>query len=228
MSSTASTESQSPRLRQWQSLTGIVPLGGFLALHLALNARVLFGDDPYQWQMQTWVVALEILLVYLPLTFHAAYGLYVSFTSPESARNGAALGRRSTTKPDDPSDAWWLRATGLVTFVFIAFHLYQFRYRVLSGQLRRTDLHSELCALMSSTTELGIPVMAMTYLFGLATTTIHFSIGLRRYAQSRDSFAVSRFWQWTSVSARWIGAALFTVGALSIVQLATGSWLIRL
>lgn len=197
-------------------------------IHLFMAATVLCGGatverwSPAAWGVPgaasgVWRLVVEGLLVYAPLVYHATYGLLVTF-------------RRPTLKASaDPEPAdFWLRFTGLGVLVFVGFHLYQFPLQLSMGSLRQAELHSELRATLSSTSELGIPVAAIAYLLGLGATSAHFSLGLGSYLRGLANYESSRWLQLVEARVMWFGAVLFLLGALTVVQLATGDWIPRL
>jgi succinate dehydrogenase / fumarate reductase cytochrome b subunit len=116
-------------LRKLHSLTGFLFLGYFLCLHVR-------GEGAYG------SVTLRILFLYLPLLFHALYGLFLTYESRPNpvrypwVRNGMYLGQRLSgvlLVPFVPlhlgavqwgggyADAGWYRAVwygGLLTAVF--------------------------------------------------------------------------------------------------------------
>jgi succinate dehydrogenase / fumarate reductase cytochrome b subunit len=109
--------------RRLHSLTGLVPVGAFLVFHLRTNTESARGADAYdaaarRLQGLPFSLAAEILLIALPLVFHGVYGLYLSAAvepgSPRPTRARVALSRLQ-------------RATGLVVFVFLFFHLWTAR-----------------------------------------------------------------------------------------------------
>lgn len=66
-------------LLRLHSLTGVVPLGGFLLEHLWTNAsatagRTAFNEAVGQLQRLPGLLFLEVFGILLPLTFHAFYG----------------------------------------------------------------------------------------------------------------------------------------------------------
>ncbi|HEV7519389.1 MAG TPA: succinate dehydrogenase, partial [Thermoanaerobaculia bacterium] len=72
--------------RRLHSLSGIVPIGGFLAFHLFENYQATRGADAYnemtrKLQTLPFAVAAEILIIAVPLIFHGVYGLFVTGTA---------------------------------------------------------------------------------------------------------------------------------------------------
>jgi succinate dehydrogenase / fumarate reductase cytochrome b subunit len=196
---------------------GALPLAGYLVLHLLTQAVAFVGEDEYG-VVARWiddvpgVFALEIVCIYGPLLFHVGIGLLLFVGQPSPESTGWA-GRRGSLVQ---------QASGLVLLVFLIFHVWQFRGRTWAGQLDRADFYSELCANLSSTAWGHVPLVALGYLLGLAAAAAHAGQGV---------YHAGLAWGWVSSGRRQgfgracgAGAiALFILGALTVVELATGS-----
>lgn len=222
--STLLTESQKHLLRRLYSLSGVVPLAGYLVVHLGLNARVLLGPrTPVETTLAGrawWQLTLEFAVVIAPLLFHGLYGLGRTFLSP-LPRPETVAARGEYTR----SEAWVLRGTGLFLLVFIVYHWSQFRYPVLVGAMHPNQVHAELCAALSSTISGGIPLVALVHLLGLAAASIHLAYGLRAFLRSYQDSLSGSLEALAKHGPTWLATALFALGALTTLQLATGSWL---
>ncbi len=71
-------------IRRLHSLTGLVPIGGYLAFHLATNAAILDGIPAYQHRADqihrlgpTTILFLEWMLIFLPILFHGIVGMLI-------------------------------------------------------------------------------------------------------------------------------------------------------
>src|SRR5579875_2822838 len=69
-------------LRKLHSLSGIVPIGAFLVEHLISNFEALKGPAAYAAQVKflnglPFVRVLEWAFIFLPLAYHALYGVYI-------------------------------------------------------------------------------------------------------------------------------------------------------
>ncbi len=91
MSTEATTACNCTSHKAWvakriHSFVGIVPLGIYLVLHLSRNISTLGGVESFDSAVrETWKNPINYLwvalLVYIPLVYHAAYGLYLTLTS---------------------------------------------------------------------------------------------------------------------------------------------------
>ncbi len=192
-------------LRRLHSLSGIVPVGGFLAFHLFENYAATKGPDAYndmtrRLQQVPFAVALEIFVIAVPLFFHGIYGLFLS----------------STARPNVPSSPYarnamyvLQRATGVIVFAFILFHYWTTRLVQLHDH-ESLNLFNQVQAAVAN------PWIYAFYLAGILSATFHLANGI---------WSFSIVWGITvSPSAQrrmaWVSAAVFlilsTLGVRSI------------
>ena len=151
--------------------------------------------------------------MWLPLVYHGAYGLALTLGWVERDRRPPRLS----------SAQRWQRITGATALVFIIWHTWQIRLRLALGTMDGQDVYNELAATLSSTAALGIPVVALAYVVGMAATTSHLAVGAFCWA-SEQGFTRTRarargvFWA-CAVSA----TLVFGWGLDSVVYFATGS-----
>ncbi len=165
---------------------------------------------PYAW-------LLEAGLVWLPLAFHALYGIAIS------------LEARPNLKSYPFARNWgyvWQRATGLIALLFIGYHAYQFPIQIALGKLQPQDVFSELCGSLSSTSSTGIPLVAVAYLVGVAATCYHFASGLTSFCFSWGITTSRRANRRVAGLSGLVAIVLFALGASSILYFATGSRLV--
>ena len=166
------------RLRRLHSVAGIVPVGGFLAFHLFVNAQAARGADAYnamaaKLQALPLAVALEIFVIALPIFFHGIYGLFV--TATEAPGDGRPdRGRRAVSL--------FQRATGVLLFAFVLFHLW-------TARLVQVRDHESLDLFRLMQTVLSSPWMHAAYVAGLIGATAHLSVGLYTFA---DAWGLAR------------------------------------
>jgi len=195
------------------SLSGAVSLAGFLLAHVVVQASALGGWQSHRRLSEAidWIplaICLEIVCVYLPLLAHLVLGVLRS--ASEHPVDGE-LPRRI------------LHGLGAASLgVFLVFHVWQFRWRLWTGQIDRTDMFPELVASLSSTVLGGIPLTAIAYLVGIAAAASH---------GARCVYAVCCEWQLVPLAKqRALGRACtalaiitFLVGASVVIDLATGA-----
>jgi len=154
-------------LRRLHSLSGIVPVGGFLAFHLYENYSATRGADAYnavtrRLQELPFSVAVEILIIAVPLLFHGIYGLFITATARPNVfsspylRNGMYLIQR---------------VTGVVVFAFILFHYWTTRLVQLQDH-ESLDLFRQVQAAISN------PWIYAFYVAGILSATWHLANGI--------------------------------------------------
>ena len=71
-----------PFLRKLHSFAGVIPLGIFLCFHMLVNYSANWGSAPYNTvgtflAHMPYKIVLETFIIFLPLLFHALYGVYL-------------------------------------------------------------------------------------------------------------------------------------------------------
>lgn len=153
-------------LRRLHSLLGIIPLGLFLTQHLIVNHFATQGVEAFNNASHfmanlPFVIFLEIFVIYLPIMFHAFYGVYIAFTS----RNN--VGKYSYTRNILFKAQ---RYTGVFLVVFIAWHVFETRFQVAIGAAE-ADFNM-MANILSN------PWMFAFYVAGVLTATFHLANGL--------------------------------------------------
>ncbi|WP_100331772.1 succinate dehydrogenase cytochrome b558 subunit [Bacillus xiapuensis] len=157
--------------RRLHSLLGVIPVGLFLVQHLVVNHFATKGEEAFNnaahfMENLPFRYFLEIFIIFLPLLFHAIYGLYIAFT----AKNN--LGKFGLFRN-------WMfflqRFSGVVTLVFIAWHVWETRIQAFMG----ADVNYQM---MESI--LASPVMLGFYIVGVLSTIFHFANGLWSFCVS--------------------------------------------
>jgi succinate dehydrogenase / fumarate reductase cytochrome b subunit len=154
-------------LRRLHSLTGVVPIGGYVAFHLYENYQATRGAEAYNAMVKRlqeipFALALEIAVIALPLFFHGVYGLFIT----------------GTARPNVVSNRYvrnWMyflqRATGIVLFAFVIFHLWTTRLVSLRDHERL-----DLFLLVQSSVE--NPWIYAFYVAGILSATFHLANGI--------------------------------------------------
>jgi succinate dehydrogenase / fumarate reductase cytochrome b subunit len=158
-------------LRRLHSLSGIVPVGGFLAFHLYENYTATKGADAYNkmthgLQELPFAVAMEVAIIIVPLLFHGVYGLFIT----------------STARPNVVSSRYvrnWMyllqRVTGVIVFAFILFHLWTTRFVQLQDH-ESLDLFRQVQAAVTN------PWIYAFYVAGILSATFHLANGVWSFA----------------------------------------------
>ena len=152
-------------LRRLHSLLGIIPVGLFLAQHLVVNHFATRGAEAFNNASDfmgnlPFVLFLEWIIIYIPLMFHAFYGVYIAFTA------------KSNVKRYGTFRNWMFmlqRITGVFLVIFIAWHIYQTRIQKALGADVDFDMMADI---------LANPFMVAFYIAGVIAATFHLANGL--------------------------------------------------
>lgn len=157
--------------RRLHSLLGVVPIGLFLIVHLTVNHFAVNGAGAFNkaasfMEHLPYLLFLAIVFIYLPLLFHAIYGLYIAFTASSN------VGRLGFFRN-------WMylfqRISGVLVLIFLVFHIYETRIQVALGHAVDYNLMADL---------LSSPWMLWFYIIGTIATIFHFSNGLWSFCVS--------------------------------------------
>lgn len=216
MHAQGSPSSPAPVLQQVLAWTGAVPLAGFVLVHVLAQGSALWGPNAYARLVvratSPWSLLLDVLLFYVPLLLHAALGVRQALSGVGSSASPADLVQR---------------LSAVVLLVFLLLHVWQFPARVWLGELDPVDYYPALCASLSSTAWGGVPLVAIGYLVGVAAAAVHGAGGVYRAALRSGLVSAARQRLWLRCCGV-VGAAVFVLGALIVIDLATGSVLIHL
>jgi succinate dehydrogenase / fumarate reductase cytochrome b subunit len=154
--------------RKLHSLLGVIPVGFFLVEHLLTNYKAFQGGHAAFLEEVNWLhqlplmLALEIFGIWLPLLYHAVYGLYVAYTARNNVSNYGYFRNQMF---------FLQRVTGVVTFLFIAWHFFQTRFQITLG-LPQSDIGMQMHSIASN------PVYFVLYCIGIVSAVFHFSNGM--------------------------------------------------
>ncbi|MHC5112613.1 MAG: succinate dehydrogenase/fumarate reductase transmembrane subunit, partial [Planctomycetota bacterium] len=111
-------------VRRLHSLSGLIPVGVFLCIHLTTNASILASSDGSQFQANVdkihalgpLLLPVEIVGIFVPLLFHTLVGFQIMFTAHPNAQAYRYGGNIRYSLQ---------RATGVIAFFFILYHVWQ-------------------------------------------------------------------------------------------------------
>jgi succinate dehydrogenase / fumarate reductase cytochrome b subunit len=199
--------------RKLFSLSGVLPLAFFLVEHIWANASALRGQDAYVSTIDSLariplLPLVEILLVFVPLAYHALYGVYMM---REKVKDEPPYGRPLALAN---------RIAAITAFVFIAWHFWETRVQAWRG-LDPHAFYATLVWRLSSTWH-GFPLRAVLYLLGVTASVAHLAISAYGYSVTAGYFATKRQKQRGAWACITIGGLLFITSAATVVSLATG------
>lgn len=169
-------------LRRIHSLTGLIPVGLYMCVHLITNASILNGVEAFQnavyaiHSLGNALVFVEWGAIFLPLLFHAFFGVYIAYSGQfNTSSYGTAKNWRYVAQ----------RITGLIAFVFIVSHVAHmhgwfhvgFWEKLMHGlglaQFRAYNAAST--AAMAMQANIVWPIL---YAVGIAASVFHFANGV--------------------------------------------------
>jgi succinate dehydrogenase / fumarate reductase cytochrome b subunit len=108
-------------IRRLHSLSGLIPVGAYMVVHLVTNATVLNGPGAFQdnvykiHSLGRFLPVVEWTFIFIPILFHALVGIWIiAGMDPNTSSYPYGANRRYT----------WQRITGMIAFLFIMWHVF--------------------------------------------------------------------------------------------------------
>ena len=169
-------------IRRIHSLSGLIPVGAFMMVHLATNASIMNGVSSFQnlvygiHSLGDAIILIEWAFIFAPIIFHALLGFVFIF----GAKNNTA------SYPFASNFRYRLqRITGMIAFFFILYHVMHmhglihiesFRNKVLDpiglAQFYPYNAASTAAAAMQH------PIVTILYIVGVLACVFHFANGI--------------------------------------------------
>ena len=152
--------------RRLHSLLGVVPVGLFLLEHFFTNSFALKGAASYNdkiafFESLPYLLAIEIIFIFLPLLFHGIYGLYIVYTGQANQLQYGYFRN-------------WMyliqRVTGVILLFYIGWHVWTTR---LSHLIFGTEVSFQLIQNIITS-----PVAFWWMVIGVIAASFHFANGL--------------------------------------------------
>jgi succinate dehydrogenase / fumarate reductase cytochrome b subunit len=200
------------------SLAGLIPVGAYMVVHLLTNASVINGAAAFQENVDRIhslgkaLVIAEWAFIFIPITFHAVVGwLIIAGAVPNAGSYSYASNLRYTAQ----------RATGIIAFVFIVFHVIQLHHFFGApfkevGDMKLGAQFDPAHAASSAAVALHPLWVKLIYLVGMLSAIYHFSNGLWTQGITWGiwtSAAAQRRASWVSVL---VGLILTVVGLTAL------------
>lgn len=142
-------------------------------------------------------VVLETFIIFLPLLYHAIYGIYIAFTAKNNVSKFGYFRN-------------WMfmlqRISGVITLIFVSWHVWETRIAAAFG----AEVNFDMMASIFSN-----PFMIVFYVVGVVSTIFHFANGLWSFAVSWGITVTPR----SQLISTYVTIALFL--ALSYVGVST-------
>ncbi|QAV27437.1 succinate dehydrogenase [Neobacillus thermocopriae] len=190
--------------RRLHSLLGVIPVGLFLTQHLVVNYFATRGADAFNkaaafMAQLPFRYFLEIFVIFLPLLFHAIYGLYIAFTAQNNVSRYGYFRN-------------WMfmlqRLTGIITLIFVVWHVWETRVQAAFGAEVNYDMMANIVA---------NPFMLAFYIVGIVSAVFHFANGLWSFFVSWGITVTPRSQQISTYVTMGIFVALSIVGIRAIL-----------
>jgi succinate dehydrogenase / fumarate reductase cytochrome b subunit len=161
-------------LRKLHQLSGIVPLGIFLLEHFYTNSKALTGPADFNNAVKDLQsvpnnLFVEIGGIFIPLIYHAVYGLVITVEA-----------RPNNLNYPYPRNWFYLiqRITGVILFFFITFHVLNFRFGMIPklNSLSVATHWDQAFTIVQS--EFFNPAIFIVYLIGITATVWHLANGI--------------------------------------------------
>lgn len=154
--------------RRLHSLTGIIPVGLFLLEHFLSNAEATNGVAAYNQQVKfltglPFRLWMEIFGIFLPLAFHALYGVYIWWRGENNVTDYPLAGNWGYTLQ---------RYTGIAVFVYVTYHIWYMRF----AGVHLVDHYD--AAFWKVQNELSHPLALALYVIGVVAASWHLGYGL--------------------------------------------------
>lgn len=169
-------------IRRLHSLSGLIPVGAYMVVHLLVNASVLespatFQKNVYQiHSLGSLLPFVEWTFIFIPILFHAIIGVAIVMGGiPNTGNYPYAANRRYTLQ----------RVTGMIAFVFIAIHVFHMHGWIhedtwlekVVKPLGGAEFHPYNAA-SSAGLALQNYVMVAIYLIGILACVFHLANGI--------------------------------------------------
>ncbi len=154
------------------SLSGLIPVGAFLVVHLLTNASVLGGAASFQSRVDMihslgpLLIPVEFAFIFLPMLFHAAVGFAIIAGGLPNVGSYPYMGNVRYTLQ---------RATGMIAFAFILWHIIQLHWLGAPLGGGRFDPHHATSSAATVIAPLGVSLL---YAIGVLSAVFHLSNGL--------------------------------------------------
>jgi succinate dehydrogenase / fumarate reductase cytochrome b subunit len=202
-------------IRRLHSLSGLIPVGAYMVVHLLTNASVLESPATFQRNVYT-IHSLPLLpviewgFIFLPILFHAILGvLIIRGSLPNSSTYKYTSNVRYTLQ----------RATGMIAFVFIVVHVFHmhgwFHFPAwqhgvaepLGGaQFKPYSAVSTAAAALSS---IGYQIF---YVVGILSCVFHLANGIWTFGITWGIWVTPAAQRWATTACLVFGLALSAVG----------------
>lgn len=161
-------------LHKIHSLTGVIPVGYYMAQHLLLNTFSVAGEAKFNAVLAFFegipnyvLLALEAVAIWIPLLFHSIYGIFITGRAQQNYigdKYGWSQNRMYTLQ----------RVSGIFIFVFLIYHV----ITTTVTKYATHDIHRiEYAAWQEKLTGYGYFFLVF-YMLGVLASSYHLGYGI--------------------------------------------------
>ncbi len=203
-------------LRRLHSLSGLVPVGLYMCVHLVTNASILNGVESFQnlvYQIHSLgnaLVFVEWAFIFGPLLFHAIFGVVIAYS-----------GQFNTNRYSYTNNWRYVaqRVTGMVAFFFIVAHVAHmhgwFHVGLWEDLMHSVGLARFRAYNAASTAALALQsniLWPILYIIGIASCVFHFANGLWTMGITWGVWTTPKAQQRANYIVSGIGALVLLIG----------------
>lgn len=204
------------------SLTGLVPVGAYLVVHLATNALVVQSPAAYQRAVYSihalpLLTVIEWTFIFLPLIFHAVIGLAILAGSMPNATHYPYVSNVRYTLQ---------RATAIIALLFILWHVFHMHGWIHAAwwteairgfpELFRGANFRPYNAASTAAKALQSGLVVALYAIGLLATVYHFANGVWTAGITWGVWTTPRSQRGATYACLALGVLVFLVGMGSL------------
>jgi succinate dehydrogenase / fumarate reductase, cytochrome b subunit len=208
-------------LRRLHSLSGLIPVGLYMLVHLSANASILNGVDSFQnivFQIHSLGKILPVIewtFIFLPILFHALFGfVFLWGSKSNTSRYGYAANYRYKLQ----------RITGIIAFFFIFYHVLHM-HGLIHMDWFRTAIADPLGlarfrpynAASTAARALQSPLVSTLYVIGVLSCVFHFANGLWTMGITWGVWVTPKAQKWASHFCMGLGLIVAVIGMSAIV-----------
>lgn len=202
-------------LRRLHSLSGIVPVGVFLCVHLSVNASIMAGPRAFQFAVDQLhnldrlgiLKAVEVAFIFVPIAFHAVVGVLIWLSGRSNVIAYQHVGNLRYTLQ---------RWTGIIAILFILTHLWHVHWIIPGGS--GFDPHA---AAQTTAEAMRAWWTGPVYAIGVLCAVFHFANGIWTFLITWGITIGPRSQTISGVVCAIIGIVLALLGMGAVITLKT-------
>jgi succinate dehydrogenase / fumarate reductase, cytochrome b subunit len=214
-------------IRRLHSLTGIVPVGAFLVVHFLTNVSILDGPATFQERVgeihnigPVTLLFVEWLFILLPILLHGLIGLLIV---TRGKRNILSYPYRENVRY--ALERW----TGVVTFVFVLWHVFHTRgwftstwwMTHVTKPLGGGTFDFEHAAVTAAASIQASGLVGLAYLVGVLASAYHLSNGVWTAGITWGAWTSENAQNRATILSLGIGLVLATMGLAALAGMYT-------